>query len=88
MAKVPFNKTEGHEEQYSVADPGFPVGEACKLLGGGGGRAPPTWTLFSKNVCKNERIGYHRGWHAPGMPPPPRSTNGTDQHIGTHCRYD
>ena len=26
---------------------------------GGGGRQPPTWVLFSKNVCENERIGSH-----------------------------
>ena len=32
----------------AVADPGFPVG---------GGRRPPTWALFAKNVCENERIG-------------------------------
>ena len=32
----------------SVADPGSPVG---------GGRPPPTWVLFGKNICKNERIG-------------------------------
>ena len=36
-----------------------------------GGRGPPTWVLFGGNVCKNERIGSHRGWCAPGTPPPP-----------------
>ena len=42
-------------EHFTVADPGFPVG------GGGGGRRPvgghqpPTHTLFSKNICENER---------------------------------
>ena len=30
-----------------MADPGFPVG--------GGGRRPPTGTLFDKNICENER---------------------------------
>ena len=45
-----------------MADPGFPVG------GGGvdslGERGPPTWVLFGKNVCKNERIWSHRGGRA------------------------
>ena len=27
------------------------------------------WALFGENVCKNKRIGSHRGWCAPGMPP-------------------
>ena len=55
-----------------MADPGLPVGGVHPL----GGRGPPTWALFSENVCKNERIGSHRGWHAPGMPP--RSANVID----------
>ena len=38
-----------------------------------GGCGPPTWALFGENVCKNERIGSHRG-RAPGTPP--RSANG------------
>ena len=32
------------------------------------GHGPPTWALFGENVCKNERIGSHRGacaGHAP-----------------------
>ena len=33
--------------EIPVADPGFPVG--------GGGCQPPTRTLFSENVCENER---------------------------------
>ena len=33
-----------------VADPGFPVGRRPV-----GGHQPLTHTLFSKNVCKNER---------------------------------
>ena len=45
----------------TVADPGFPVG----------GRGPPTWVLFSKNVCKNERIWSHGGGGGvhPACPP-------------------
>ena len=39
---------------------------------GAGGRRPPTWALFGKNVCENERIGSHRG-RAPGTSP--RSAN-------------
>ena len=55
----------------SVADPGFPMGGHAPVRRG---RGPPTWALFSENVCKNERIGSHRGgvhlaW------PPPRSAN-------------
>ena len=46
-------------ESNAVADPGFPVGGAVHPLGGG--RGPPKWALFSENVCKNERIGSHRG---------------------------
>ena len=49
----------GQHIALSVVDPGFPVG-------GGhvhplGGREPPTRALFGENVCKNERIGPHRG---------------------------
>ena len=38
----------------------------------GGGVWPPTWALFSENVCENERIGSCRGacaGHAPLDPP-------------------
>ena len=35
------------------------------------GRGPPMQVLFSENVCKNERIGSHRGWRALGTSPPP-----------------
>ena len=34
-----------------------------------GGHGPPLRALFSENVCENERIGSHRGRHAPGTPP-------------------
>ena len=54
--------------QVSVVDPGFPLGGVHPL----GGRGPPTWALFSENVCENERIGSHRGTctrHAPLDPP-------------------
>ena len=56
--------------QFTVADPGFPVGGVHPL----GGRGPPTWALFGENVCENERIGSHRG-RAPGTAPldPPMS---------------
>ena len=53
--------------QCSVADPGFPIRGGVHPLGG---RGPPTQVLFSENVCENERIGSHRGWHALGTPPP------------------
>ena len=56
---------------YPVVDPGFPVGGGMHLLGGCG---PLTWALFGENVWENERIGPHRGWHAPSTPP--RSANG------------
>ena len=56
--------------QHSVADPGFPVGGVDPL----GGRGRLTWALFTKNVCKNERIGSHGGGgRAPGTFP--RSAN-------------
>ena len=54
------------QNNTSVADPGFPVGAACTHEGGCG---PPTRVLFTENVCKNERIGSHRGGRAPGTPP-------------------
>ena len=50
---------------FPVADPGFPIG-GVHLLGGCG---PLMWALFGENVCKNKRIGSHRGWHAPSTPP-------------------
>ena len=53
----------------AVADLGFPVGGRAPVRGGHG---PLTWALFGENVCKNERIGSHRG-RAPGTPP--RSAN-------------
>ena len=55
-------------ESLSVADPGFPVGGRGPVVGCG----PLTWALFTKNVCKNERIG-SVGGHALGLPP--RSAN-------------
>ena len=51
----------------TVADPGFPIGGVHPL--GGGGHGPPMQALFDENVCENERIGSHRGLHAPSMPP-------------------
>ena len=56
----------------SVADPGFPVGGRAPIRGG---RGPPTWTLFSENVCENKRIGSHRGGGACAGHAPPRSAN-------------
>ena len=42
----------------------------------------PTWALFGKNVCKNERIRSHGGGgQVPGMPP--RSANAQDTNIKT-----
>ena len=49
-----------------MADPGFPIGGVLLL----GGHGPPTQVLFGENVCKNERIGSHRRWRAPGTAPP------------------
>ena len=40
-----------------MADPGFPIGGVDPL----GGRGPPTWVLFGKNVCENKRIWSHGG---------------------------
>ena len=61
-----------------VADLGFPVGGGVDPLGGCG---PPTWALFSENVCENKRIGSHGGGggsvhRAPGTAPldPPMHT--------------
>ena len=58
---------DGKTRPDAVADPGFPVRGRAPVRGGHG---PPTWVLFGENVCKNERIGSHRGWRAPGTPPP------------------
>ena len=49
-----------------MADPGFPMGGRAPIRRGFG---PPTRVLFSENVCENERIGSHRGWRVPSMPP-------------------
>ena len=49
----------------AVADPGFPVGGRRPV----GGRQPPTRTLFSENICENERNGSRWGgggrWQRP-----------------------
>ena len=50
-----------------MADPGFPVGGGRAPVRG---RGPLMWALFSENVCKNERIGSHRGACARHAPPP------------------
>ena len=54
------------EVDSAVADPGFPVGLGRRPVVGRGGRRPPTHTLFSKNVCENERNGscWGVGWGA------------------------
>ena len=52
-------------------------GGACTRKGRGLG--PPTQVLFGENVCENERIGSHKGWRAPGTPPP-RSANALPKH--------
>ena len=58
--KLVMNRNQFYSTRNAVSDPGFPRG------GGGGvdplgGHGPPTWALFGKNVCKNERIGSRRG---------------------------
>ena len=52
-----------HNVEYTVADPGFPVG-GCRPVGG---CQPPTQILLGKTMCKNERIGSCWG-HAGGAP--------------------
>ena len=59
-----FFKSAKNYQLNAVADPGFPVGGHAPIRGHG----PLMWMLFGENVCKNERIGSHRGF-------PPRSTN-------------
>ena len=41
---------------------------------GGGGRGPPTWALFDKNLCENKELGPVGGTCARHAPPP-RSAN-------------
>ena len=48
-----------------------------------GGRGPPTWALFSENVCENERSGSHGG-RAPGTPP--RCANDVQLISYNYCR--
>ena len=50
---------------HSGPDPGFSVGGKWTHFGG---FWPPTWALFSENVCENERIGSCRG-RIPVRPP-------------------
>ena len=54
-------------ENNTGPDPGFSVGGGVDPFWGG--FLPPTWALFSENVCKNKRIGSCRG-RAPARPPP------------------
>ena len=39
--------------------------------------------FFGENVFKNERIGSHRGWRAPGTPPldPPMVRSKRDENL-------
>ena len=53
--------------QWQIQD--FPWGGMDPLVG----RGPLTQALFAKNVCKNKRIGSHRG--ACAGHDPPRSAN-------------
>ena len=72
--QIPHTSTR--EVPIPVADPGFPVG------GGGtdplgGGCQPLMHTLFSKNVCENERNG--SCWGGAPAAPTPGSANGYRQ---------
>ena len=55
-----------------MADPGFPIGGVPTRWGG---RQPLTRTLFSENVCKNERNGSCGGGGGAPAAPPPGSAN-------------
>ena len=59
---------------HAVADPGFPVGGAPTSWG----CRPLTHTLFSKNVCENERNGSCWGGGRAAAPPldPPMTCMG------------
>ena len=60
------SKITPKNKHQTVADPGFPVRGSVDPLGGG--REPPTGTLFGENVCESERIGSNGGastGHAP-----------------------
>ena len=52
---------------YSVADPAFPIGGMLPL--GGGVDLRCRHFLVKMYAKMKERIGFHRGWHAPSMPP-------------------
>ena len=43
---------------YTVADPGFPIG----------GCQPPMWVLFGRNIRENKRIWSHWGGGGAGAP--------------------
>ena len=62
--------------EFSVADPGFPVGGRAPIQG----RELPMQVLSGENVCENERIRSLKRGRALGTPP--RSANGSDQHMG------
>ena len=66
MQGVPLGEYHVTIVHVSVADPGFPVGGGMDPLGGGHG--PLMRVLFGKNVCKNERIGSHKGACTPHAP--------------------
>ena len=53
-------------------------GSSISRRGVGGGAWTPDHPFFGENGCE-KRIGSHGGGggRAPGMPPPPRSANGT-----------
>ena len=53
-----------------------------------GGRGPPTWVLFGKNVCENERIWScgGGGGRAPGTPPP-RSANAIQHCASSNLNF-
>ena len=52
-----------------------------------GGRGPPTWVLFGKNVCENERIWSSRGSLCPARPlDPPMNRYTKEQEYWYYIR--
>ena len=67
IASFSFLLLLGRKHENNCQDAPMPFSGGSRISRRGE-RGPPTWVLFGKNVCKNERIGSRRGGVRPARP--------------------